>query len=276
MPPNSEIASSEIAFDVREVSYSYDKIAALNGISLKVTRGERVALLGPNGSGKSTLLRLLAGLAFPEYGQIAFFGESLTQSRLEEEKFFYKFRRSVGVLFQNPDVQLFNASVFDEVAFGPLQLRWPKDQVRQRVEETLRAMGIADLKNRAPHRLSVGEKKRVALASVLVIDPEVLLLDEPTAALDPRSQTQIVELLASWGGGSKTVITATHDLDALENIADRCYLLENGGLAGCGTPLAILHDVALLEQTKLIRPHRHSHSADSVHPHPHIHRHEVN
>ncbi len=270
MPPDSEIA-----FDIREVSYSYDKIAALHNVSLQVKRGERVALLGANGSGKSTLLRLLAALAFPDQGGIAFFDETLTPSRLAEQEFFYRFRRRVGVLFQNPDVQLFNASVFDEVAFAPLQLRWPKDEIRQRVEETLCAMGIADLRNRAPHRLSVGEKKRVALASVLVIDPEVLLLDEPTAALDPGSQTQITELLASWTGGSKTVITATHDLDALENIADRCYLLENGSLAARGTPLAILHDVALLERTKLIRPHHHVHNADSIHPHPHVHRHEV-
>jgi cobalt/nickel transport system ATP-binding protein len=264
-------AASEIAFDVRGVSYSYDNIAALHQVSLEIKRGERVALLGANGSGKSTLLRLLAALSFPSTGSVSFFGDALNESRLQSEEFFFAFRRRVGVVFQNPDVQLFNASVFDEVAFGPLQLGWPREQIRRQVEETLRAMGIADLKDRAPHRLSGGEKKRVAIASVLVLDPEVLLLDEPIAALDPVSQTQISELLASWKDGSRTVVMATHDLDALEDIADRCYLLENGRVAGVGEPLAILHDVALLERTGLIRPHHHVHPADAVKSHPHLH-----
>lgn len=264
--------TSEPAFDVRQVSYSYDSIAALRDVTLQVHGGERIALLGANGSGKSTLLRLLAGLAFPERGEILFRGECLSASRLEEEEFFFRFRRSTGVVFQNPDVQLFNASVFDEVAFGPLQLRWPRHDVRQRVEGTLATLGITELKNRAPHRLSLGEKKRVALASALVLNPEVLLLDEPTAGLDPSSQTQIIELLGSSVNGSKTAIMATHDLDALEEIADRCYLLENGRIAGEGTPMEILHDVQLLERTGLIRPHRHSHGGKPAGPHPHLHR----
>jgi cobalt/nickel transport system ATP-binding protein len=266
-------SNSEPVYDVRQISYSYDNVTVLHSVSLQLRRGERIALLGANGSGKSTLLRLLAGLAFPEHGEISFCGESLSASRLREEEFFFRFRRSVGIIFQNPDVQLFNASVFDEVAFGPLQLRWPKNQVRERVEETLCTLGIADLKNRAPHRLSTGEKKRVALASVLVLDPEILLLDEPAAGLDPSSETQIIDLLASSTDVSKTAITATHALDALEDIADRCYLLENGRIAGEGTPLTILHDVGLLERTKLIRPHPHSHDGEPTQPHPHLHRH---
>lgn len=229
-------------------------------------------MLGPNGSGKSTLLRLLAGLSFPEQGEISFFGESLTERRLQEEAFFFDFRRRVGLVFQNPDIQLFNPSVFDEVAFGPLQLRWPKTQIRERVEATLETMGIGHLRDRAPHRLSGGEKKRVALASVLIADPEVLLLDEPSAALDPLSQAQIVDLLVSWKNGSKTVITATHDLDTLEDIADRCYVFEGGRIAGEGTPLQVLHDAALLEGASLVRVHQHQHETDSVHPHPHLHR----
>jgi len=268
-----ESAASDLAFEVNNLSYRYLQVVALNGLSMYVHRGERVALLGANGSGKSTLLRLLAGLYFPEHGEISFFGEKLTEQRLENEKFFFAFRRRVGLVFQNPDIQLFNPSVFDEVAFGPLQLQWPKEQIRKRVGETLDLMGIAHLRDRAPHRLSGGEKKRVALASVLVLDPEVLLLDEPSAALDPRSQSQIVEFLVSWGNRSKTVITATHDLDTLEDIADRCYVLENGAVAGEGTPLAVLHDVALLERTKLVRPHHHVHREGASQPHPHLHQH---
>jgi cobalt/nickel transport system ATP-binding protein len=265
----------EQAFEVREVWYRYHQVPALSNLSMQIARGERVAFLGSNGSGKSTLLRLLAGLSFPEQGNISFFGQSLTERRFEEEAFFYSFRRRVGLVFQNPDVQLFNPSVFDEVAFGPLQLRWPKAEIRERVEEVLGSMGISHLKDRAPHRLSGGEKKRVALASVLVTDPEVLLLDEPNAALDPRSQAQILDLLISWKNGSKTVITATHDLDTLEDIADRCYVFEGGRIAGEGTPLQVLHDVSLLERTSLVRVHQHVHESDTLQPHPHLHRHDT-
>jgi cobalt/nickel transport system ATP-binding protein len=268
-----ESTASDLAFEVNHVSYRYLQAAALNGLSMRVARGERVALLGANGSGKSTLLRLLAGLCFPEQGEISFFGETLSEKRLENEEFFFRFRRRVGMVFQNPDIQLFNPSVFDEVAFGPLQLQWPKDDIRHRVGETLDLMGIGHLRDRAPHRLSGGEKKRVALASVLVLDPEVLLLDEPSAALDPGSQAQIVDFLVSWGNRSKTVITATHDLDTLEDIADRCYVLENGTVAGEGSPLTVLHDVALLERTKLVRPHHHVHGEGAAQPHPHLHQH---
>ena len=266
---------TDLAFEVRDVTYSYNRVAALNGLSIEIRRGERVALLGANGSGKSTLLRMLAALQFPDRGEIRYFGENLSERRLQDEEFFFSFRRRVGVVFQNPDIQLFNPSVFDEVAFGPLQLRWPKDEIRRRVHETLAMMGISQLADRTPHRLSGGEKKRVALASVLVLDPEILLLDEPAAALDPGSQGQITEFLVSWGGGSKTVVTATHDLDTLEDIADRCYVLEGGRVAGVGTPLEILHDVPLLERTKLVRPHHHVHDARAVEaaPHPHLHRH---
>lgn len=282
MTATSEIAHNGqphpvCAFEVRAASYSYEKVLALREVSLEIRQGERIALLGANGSGKSTLLRLLAGLSFPQTGGVSFFGDQLTEARLEEEEFFYGFRRRVGVVFQNPDVQLFNSSVFDEVAFGPLQMGWPARQVREKVEQALEGMRIAELRDRTPHRLSGGQKKRVALASVLVLDPEVLLLDEPTAALDPASQTQIVELLASWTDGKRTVITATHDLDSLEDLADRCYLLENGRVAGIGDPLAILHNVGLLERSGLIRAHHHvhAHPAQAEKPHPHVHVDEV-
>jgi cobalt/nickel transport system ATP-binding protein len=263
-----------LAYDVRAVSYRYNQVAALNRLSVQIKRGERVALLGANGSGKSTLLRLLAGLCFPESGEITFFGERLTEQRLQDERFFFGFRRRVGLVFQNADVQLFSPSVFDELAFGPLQLRWPARQVRERVEEVLRAMDIAHLRDRAPHRLSGGEKKRVALASVLVLDPEVLLLDEPSGALDPSSQARIVDFLVSCGRGAKTVVIATHDLDTLEDIADRCCVFANGRVVGEGTPLEILHDVALLERAGLIRPHAHvhAHGEGGAQPHPHVHR----
>jgi cobalt/nickel transport system ATP-binding protein len=259
-------------FEVDRLTYSYQGVPALRELSLEIAEGMRVALLGANGSGKSTLLRLLDALYFPESGMVRFRGEELSEEHFADDAFAFDFRRQVGMVFQNPDVQLFNPTVFDEVAFGPLQMRWPKAQVRDRVAEILDRLRISHLKDRIPHRLSGGEKKRVALASVLVLDPAVLLLDEPTAGLDPRSQSQLIDLLVEWGGGAKTVITATHELGDLEDIADRCYVLDSGQLAGDGTPAEILRDQDLLRRTNLIHAHRHRHSGGEVHSHPHLHR----
>jgi cobalt/nickel transport system ATP-binding protein len=261
------------AFELTNVSFRYQRIPALTDISLQVRRGERIALLGANGSGKSTLLRLLGALAFPDSGKLRCFGKDVTSESMEQAESFYEFRRRVGIVFQNPDVQLFNASVFDEVAFGPLQLGLPKDEVRERVTTTLRTMGIEALAERPPFRLSGGEKKRIALASILVTDPEILLLDEPTASLDPSSQNAIVDLLGSWATTPRTVITATHDLDSLEIIADRCIILSNGVIAADSTPYEIIHNARLLEHTGLLRPHQHHHTAAHTHSHPHTHVH---
>ncbi len=259
-------------FDLTSASFHYQRIRALDQLTLHIPDRTRVALLGANGSGKSTLLRMLGGLYFAESGEVQFRGESLSEERFGDDSFALEFRRGVGMVFQNPDVQLFNPTVFDEVAFGPLQLGQPKSEVRERVAETLERLRIAHLKDRVPHRLSGGEKKRVALASVLVLDPEVLLLDEPTAALDPRSQSQIIDLLVEWRGGVKSVITATHDLGTLEDIADLCFVLEGGRLVAQGTPDEILHNSDLLDRTNLIHVHRHRHPSGEVHSHPHIHR----
>jgi len=226
--------------------------------------------LGANGSGKSTLLRLLDGLIFGQSGTVLFRGDDVSEEHMLDDAFALPFRRTVGMVFQNPDVQLFNPTVFDEVAFGPLQLRWPKNDVRDRVGETLERLRIGHLKNRIPQRLSGGEKKRVALASVLVLDPAVLLLDEPTAALDPRSQSEVIDLMVEWGGGSKSVITATHDLGDLEEIADHCFVLDAGKLVAEGSPREILADTDLLRRTNLIHAHRHRHGGE-LHSHPHVH-----
>ena len=259
-------------FQVEKVTFRYGSVVALDNVSLDIQEGRRSALLGANGSGKSTLLRMLDGLCFPDSGTISFRGDKIDPLTLEDDKFALAFRRRVGLVFQNPDVQLFNPTVFDEVAFGPLQMRWSKNEIRERVETTLATLEITHLKDRPPHRLSGGEKKRVAIASVLVLDPEVLLLDEPTAALDPRSQSQIIDLLIGWGDGKKTVITATHDLGLVEDIADDCFLLQSGTLVAHGPPAGILENEALLRSSNLIHEHRHSHPALGIHTHPHVHR----
>ncbi len=260
-------------FELSSVSYRYESVVAIDDVSLAIAAGTRVALLGANGSGKSTLLRLLDALYFPDTGGVCFHGQALDKKRFDDDSFAFDFRRRVGLVFQNPDVQLFNPTVFDEVAFAPLQLRWAKDEIVRRVGEQLERMEIGHLKDRPPHRLSGGEKKRVALASVLVLDPEVLLLDEPTAALDPRSQSQIIDLLIGWGDGSKTVITATHDLGLVEDIADYCFILRNGKVAAEGKPGDLLRDQALLDRANLIHAHRHRHEPGKVHSHPHTHPH---
>ena len=260
------------AFEINDITFDYEGIPAIRNLSLRVAQGERIALLGANGSGKSTLLRILDGLYFPASGSVKFRGEPITLASLQHNGFALTFRRQVALVFQNPDVQLFNPTVYDEIAYGPLQLGWEKKELIRRIEETLAFMDIMRLKDRPPYRLSGGEKKRVALASVLVLDPEVLLLDEPTAALDPKSQSQIVDLIQQWRGMNKTVITATHQIEIVEDIADRVVVLEAGSVIAAGTPSEILSNEELLLRANLVHAHRHSHGG-VVHSHPHRHGH---
>ncbi len=260
------------AFDVVDVHYSYHDMPALNGLNLTIERGQRVALLGANGSGKSTLLRLLDGLYFANNGQISVFGKVLSEEGMQDDETAFAFRRRVGFVFQNPDVQLFCPTVFDEVAFGPLQLGWPKEKISERVDAALREFSIEHLKDRSPFRLSGGEKKRVALASVLILEPEILLLDEPTAALDPKSASDVVNFLVQCRGSERTVITATHDLDIVEDIADRCLVIQDGRVIASGKPADILHDVELLTRAHLVHAHRHAYGAADAHSHHHLHR----
>jgi len=264
--------SAAPVFALGNVSFAYEQIPALRDVSLTIDGGQSIALVGANGSGKSTLLRLLDALCFPTSGSISFCGDPLTPERLRDDAFFLSFRRRVALVFQNPDVQLFNPTVFDEVAFGPLQMGWPGVEVTERVNEALEQMGIANLRERSPYRLSGGEKKRVALASVLVLDPEVLLLDEPTAMLDPRSQSQLIDLIQNWKGSSKTIVTATHQLEIVEDIAERIIVLEQGRITAIGSPQQILADQELLLRANLVHAHRHRHG-EVVHSHPHIHSH---
>jgi cobalt/nickel transport system ATP-binding protein len=261
-----------VTFEVQDISFSYESIPAIRGLTLRIEEGDRIVLLGANGSGKSTLLRILDALYFPSAGSVTFKGDNLTQERFQQDEFFLNFRRRVALVFQNPDAQLFNPTVFDEVAYGPLQMQWSKEKVLRRVDEMLNFMSISHLKDRPPYRLSGGEKKRVALASVLVLDPEVLLLDEPTATLDPKSQSQVVDLIQQWKGTAKTVVTTTHQLEIVEDIADRVLVLEAGVVIAEGTPPEILSNSDLLLRANLIHAHRHSHGS-VVHSHPHIHGH---
>jgi cobalt/nickel transport system ATP-binding protein len=253
-----------------DLHYSYlGRFPALAGVSLQVRHGERLALLGANGCGKSTLLKLLDGLVFPDSGSYTAFGQPVTEDALEDEQFSRGFRSRVGFVFQNSDVQLFSPTVREEVAFGCLQLGLSRDETAARVDDVLRLLDLTELADRAPFQLSGGQKKKVAIASVLVMNPDVLLFDEPTAALDPRTQGWLRDLLAELHDAGKTIVLATHDLEALDRVADRCLVFsEEHGIAGSGTPAEVLADLPLLLGVNLVHEHTHRHD-DAIHSHPH-------
>lgn len=248
-------------------------MCALDGIDLSIQAGEHVAIVGANGSGKSTLLKMLDGLAFCTAGTITASGHPLTEESLEDPAFRREFRGRVGFVFQDSDVQLFCNTVFDELAFGPLQLGLTADEVRARVEETAVALRIDKLLDRAPYTLSGGEKKRVAIASVLTMRPQVLLMDEPTNALDPRSQVWLLDVLQTWKAEGRTVMIATHDLTAAAESCERMVVLsEEHRVVADGAPDDVLAQRDLLLSVNLIHEHEHRHGGDE-HAHGHAHGH---
>lgn len=262
-------------FELRNVSYSYvGKIDALKDVSLKIDLGEHVSIIGSNGSGKSTLLAILNGLIYPTSGDFYAFGNQITEEvfdSIKDNEFRTYFRTKVGFVFQNSDVQLFSPTVFQEIAFGPLQLNISPEEVTTRVENVLEMMQITKLRDRSPHTLSGGEKKKVCIASVLVNNPDVLLLDEPSAGLDPRTQLWLVELLQELGAAGKTIITATHDLEIIDQISKRAIVMgEDHRVKKDGSTIKVLDDMALLLSVNLVHEHMHYHGK-TVHEHIHAH-----
>jgi cobalt/nickel transport system ATP-binding protein len=234
---------------VNNVKFSYPAgVSALNGVSLKIEHGERVAILGPNGSGKSTLILLIAGLLMPEKGEICVFGEKTTS------KNFQKFRSRIGLVFQDPDDQLFNPSVIEDIEYGPKNLKLPEQEIKKRSAHVLEKIGIQHLMNRPPHRLSFGEKKKVSLATALVLKPELLILDEPTANLDPVSRRGLIEMLNELNKTGTTIIVSTHDVEALPELADRIVVISHGLVHGEGEMHKVLQDAKLLESSGLEPP----------------------
>jgi cobalt/nickel transport system ATP-binding protein len=263
-------------FKAEHVSFAYGPgQTALEDISLEIVAGRKIALLGANGSGKSTLLKLLDALYLPDAGTLTVLGVPLSQSMLEDEAYTFALRRRVGLVFQDPDVQLFSATVYDDVVFGPLHLGLPAAEVCARAREALALLGIEKLANRPPHRLSGGEKKKVALASVLAVHPDVLLLDEPTTSLDPRSQAQLVDFLYDLNVHQDvTLVTATHDLALVEEMADWVYVFDDAHhMVAQGTPADILSNHDLLIAANLVHGHTHHHPSQT-HTHEHVGVHE--
>jgi cobalt/nickel transport system ATP-binding protein len=262
------VGPGEPLYDLHGVCYVYSgRQVALDGLDLQIWPGERVVLLGANGSGKSTLLKLLDGVVGPTGGTMRALGRDVAAVARGEDGF--RFHREVGLVFQDPDIQLFSATVLDDVAFGPLQLGLSQEEVKQRCDEALAAMEIAHLADRAPFELSGGEKKRASIASVLSLRPDVILLDEPTASLDPRAKWLLVDLIRRLSASGRTLVVATHELDIVPVIADRVVVLgEDRRVIADGPPAVVLADTDLLVRANLIHEHLHGHRG-VAHSHPH-------
>jgi cobalt/nickel transport system ATP-binding protein len=262
----------DLLFSLKAVSFSYlGKFPALSAVDIDIEAGQKVAVIGANGSGKSTLLHLLDGLIFADTGVVSFCGKELNEGIFNNTDFSRDFRRRVGFVFQNPDVQLFCPTVKEDILFGPLQLGLAKDEIIKRLEELVNTLGIQELLSRAPHQLSIGEKRKVAIASTLIINPDILILDEPTAGLDPLSTRHIIDLLVEENTSGKTIITSTHDLHIVEEISDIVYVFSaDRRIVKFGQAQSILNDTALLQANNLVHIHSHRHK-DKMHIHPHAH-----
>lgn len=261
-------------FQLNDIQFQYPgNIPALSHINLSIYPGEFVAVLGANGTGKSTLLKILDGLIIPDHGEFWAFQRLISKEILEDKIFTREFRRRVGMVFQDPEVQLFSPTVWEEVVFGPLQLNISKEEVISRGNEVLDLLDLVPLKNRPPFLLSGGEKKKVALASVLSLRPEVLLLDEPTNGLDPYSQGNLIDFLLRWSKKDKCLVFSTQDLDIVDELATRIIVIGNEhNVIADGPPDEFLTDPDFLLRTNLIHEHSHRHK-ELIHRHPHVHEH---
>jgi len=232
--------------EVHGLQFSYPNgYQALRDVSFSIGRGEKVALVGPNGAGKSTLMLHLNGLLRASAGEVCIGGEPLGDDNLGQ------IRAWVGLVFQNPDDQLFNPKVFEDVAFGPLHMGLPETEVRQRSAAALAAVGMADYADQMSHHLSVGQKKRVAIATVLSMSPQILVLDEPSAGLDPRARRSLMDLLDQM---EQTMLVATHDIRMVLELFPRTIVMDEGHIVADEPTATLLNDISLLTAHGLERP----------------------
>ncbi len=234
------------AISVRKLNYTYpDGTSALKNVSFDIFVGESVGLVGPNGAGKSTLLLHLNGIIKNQSGHINIAGMALNKKNIREV------RHKVGMVFQDPEDQLFMSTVFDDVAFGPINMGFTEEHVHERVKLALKKVSLEGYEDRCPHHLSMGEKKKVSIATVLSMRPEILLIDEPTANLDPRARRKMIDMLANF---RSTKIIASHDIEMLLEICDRCILLDHSTIAANGKVEDILTNANLLREHGLDVP----------------------
>ena len=231
--------------------YTYpDGTEALNNINMEIKEGERAAIVGSNGAGKSTLFQHFNGILRPTSGLIKIDGEKINYKKNE----LIKIRNKVGIVFQNPDDQLFAPTVAEDVAFGPMNLGLPIDEVDKRVEESLEMVGMSGLGKKAPHHLSGGQKKRVAIAGILAMKPEIMVLDEPTTGLDPKGVDQVMNILYKLNQEDMSIIVASHDVEMVTQFADKIFVLHQGEIIGQGNPEEIFNDYETLKKAHLKPP----------------------
>jgi cobalt/nickel transport system ATP-binding protein len=234
-----------------DLSYSYaDGTPALKKVNISLEEGRKVALVGPNGAGKSTLMLMFNGILQPSAGKVLFRGRPLGYDAASLRAI----RRAVGMVFQNSDDQLFAPSVYQDVAFGPTNLGFPAEKVKRYVDFALQYVGLAGYERRPPHHLSGGEKKRVAIAGILAMEPQVMILDEPTSNLDPASSEEIMEMLDELNQGGKTMIISTHDVDLAYRWADEVILMKDGGVVRRGSGTEVFEDADLIRDVRLKLP----------------------
>ena len=237
--------------EIRDLSYSYgDGTLALKDINISLEEGCKVALVGPNGAGKSTLMLMINGILRPKSGAVLFAGRPLQYDAASLRAV----RRAVGMVFQNSDDQLFAPTVYQDVAFGPTNLGYPAEKVKRYVGFALQYVGLSGYERRPPHHLSGGEKKRVAIAGILAMEPQVMILDEPTSNLDPASSEEIMEMLDELNQGGKTMIISTHDVDLAYRWADEIILMKDGELVRRGSGPDVFMDGNLLREARLKPP----------------------
>lgn len=238
---------------LEDVSFKYKNKVALNKIDINIEEGESIAIIGPNGSGKSTLLKLLNGIIFASQGKYFFDETDISEERIKDSKFSKSFHKKIGFVFQNSDTQLFCSTVFEEIAFGPIQMGLSNEDIEKRVNGCLRMLNIEKIKDEHPYNLSGGEKKRVAIASVLALNPEVLVLDEPMNGIDPKGKKFLKELLIMLNKSGKTIICATHDFEYVEGIFKRGIVFsENHNIIRDGRYENIIKDKQFLEEHNII------------------------
>lgn len=241
----------DLLFKIQNLHYTYpDGTEALKGIDLEILRGSKTAIIGANGAGKSTLLLHLNGILSPRQGQVFFQGHQVQYTRA----YLMSLRQSVGIVFQDPDAQLFSSSVYQDISFGPVNMKLSGKEIELRVAQAMELTGIAGLASKPTHLLSHGEKKRVAIAGVLAMNPEAIIFDEPTAGLDPQLSAEMLELLEALHARGKTLICTTHDMDLAYAWADTCVVLGNGCVAAGGAPQKIFRDAAFLKANRLQEP----------------------
>jgi cobalt/nickel transport system ATP-binding protein len=237
--------------EAKDVHFQYeDGTMALQGVSLGIEEGKKVVILGSNGAGKSTLFLHFNGIHKPQSGEIKFADEKIKY----KNSYLKNLRKNVGIVFQDPDTQLFSANVFQEISFGPLNLGLSEEETRRRVTRAMEETGITHLKDRPTHLLSYGEKKRVAIADILAMDPQVIIFDEPTAWLDPVSTVQIIHLLNKINEQGKTLLLSTHDVDLAYSWADYIIVMKKGRVISKGRPEEVFQDEILLKDAGLVKP----------------------